>query len=141
MKVNIKNDTNESIKNLSSKILNNPNGELFFKNGHENSKLIFRTIPETGWKIGIIMPDKEINSPLNSLLVKLSITTIIALIVIVFIIVLGIHYLVKNINKANELSEIMSHGDFTKQITINSKDEIGNMINNLNTMSQKLKNI
>lgn len=141
MKVNIKNDTNEGIKNLSNTILNNPNGELFFKNGQENSKLIFRTIPETGWKIGIVMPDKEINSPLNSLLVKLSITTIIALIVIVFLIVLGIHYLVKNINKANELSEIMSHGDFTKQITINSKDEVGNMINNLNTMSQKLKNI
>jgi len=74
-------------------------------------------------------------------MIKLSMVTLLTLLVIIFFVIFGVRIVLKDLNKANEFSEIMAQGNFVDKIYLNKNDEIGNMINNLNKMGEQLRNI
>ena len=71
-----------------------------------------------------------------------AITTLIILIVLsVLLIRWYIDMTIKPISKVDEMINHLSNGDLTHHIDINSKDEIGNMAENLNRMTDKVKKV
>ena len=71
-----------------------------------------------------------------------AITTLIILIVLsVLLIRWYIGMTIKPISKVDEMINHLSNGDLTHHIDINSKDEIGNMAENLNRMTDKVKKV
>ena len=141
MKVNIKNDTDKELQKKSEEILTNRKSSFTFKDNGEEQIVYSETIPETGWKLAIIMPTSEVNNSLISLMNNIVILTIIFIAIIILLIILFVKYIVGHINKVNFLSQHMADGDFSKELKVNSKDEIGEMTRNLNSMSGKLKEI
>ncbi|AWZ49343.1 chemotaxis protein [Clostridiaceae bacterium 14S0207] len=139
MRVNIKSDTNKGLAAISHKILQEKQGELNFNDINGKSKVVFKEIPETRWKIGIILPLSEVNAPLTKLINTIAIIAIISLVVTSIFILMGIKYLINQILKVNDLSKSMSQGDFTKNLKVDSQDELGQMVTNLNTMANKLR--
>jgi methyl-accepting chemotaxis protein len=71
-----------------------------------------------------------------------ALTTLIILIVLsVLLIRWYIDMTIKPISKVDEMINHLSNGDLTHHIDINSKDEIGNMAENLNRMTDKVKKV
>lgn len=139
MHINIKSDTNKGLAAISNKILQEKQGKLDFNDINGKSKVVFKEIPETGWKIGVILPLSEVNAPLTKLINTIAIIAIISIIVTSIFILIGIKYLINQILKVNDLSKSMSEGDFTKNVKVDSQDELGQMVINLNTMANKLR--
>jgi len=92
----------------------------------------------TGWFVGIATGKEVIYSSINELVVGFVIAALISVAVGIVIAVLCSPILMKDINK---LGNIVSQGDISKDIVVNSKDEIGKLSGNFNAMMHKLRNV
>jgi methyl-accepting chemotaxis protein len=76
---------------------------------------------------------------------KIAIVALTTLIILIVLSVLLIRWYIgmtiKPISKVDEMINHLSNGDLTHHIDINSKDEIGNMAENLNRMTDKVKEV
>ena len=72
----------------------------------------------------------------------IAITTLIVLIVLAVLLMRWyIGMTIKPITKVDEMINHLSNGDLTHRIDINTKDEMGNMAENLNRMTEKVKEV
>ncbi|MGG7162248.1 methyl-accepting chemotaxis protein [Clostridium ihumii] len=141
MNTTIQDDPNDSLKKVSSEILNNDSGLThFFKDSGKNLAF-YQTVPETNWKVVLSIPEKELLSPLKNLAFKIGV----AMIIIVLILIFGINKLAdmitKKISSVNKLAKAISYGDLTYKIEVTDNDELGEMSNHLNNMNSTLKDI
>ncbi|MGO5064665.1 MULTISPECIES: methyl-accepting chemotaxis protein [unclassified Clostridium] len=141
MKVNITKDNNSSIATLGKEMLSNKKGTGKYKEGDVNKLVYYDFIPETNWIIALSINQAEINAPLKQLLIKNILFILIAVAIIISFILWFSNYIAKNINKVNVFSENISNGDLTKSLSIDSKDELGSMAENLNNMKNILSRI
>lgn len=122
-------------------MLQNKVGEGSFSDTNGVNKVYYASIPETGWIIALSMPQSELNAPVQSLLVKLSIVIAISVIAVALLVVLFTRSLTKSINDVKNFAMFIADGDLTHQIEIKTKDELGKMGEYLNTMSENMKSI
>ncbi|NFV13871.1 methyl-accepting chemotaxis protein [Clostridium sporogenes] len=141
MKVNITKDNNSSIATLGKEMLSNKKGTGKYKEGDVDKLVYYDFIPETNWIIALSIDQAEINAPLKQLLIKNILFILIAVAIIISFILWFSNYIAKNINKVNVFSENISNGDLTKSLSIDSKDELGSMAENLNNMKNILSKI
>ncbi|MDS1005184.1 methyl-accepting chemotaxis protein [Clostridium sporogenes] len=141
MKVNITKDNNSSIATFGKEMLSNKKGTGKYKEGDVNKLVYYDFIPETNWIIALSIDQAEINAPLKQLLIKNILFILIAVAIIISFILWFSNYIAKNINKVNVFSENISNGDLTKSLSIDSKDELGSMAENLNNMKNILSKI
>lgn len=141
LKVNITDDTNEGLAKIGNEMIANIDGFDVFEDNGGNSRIYYKEIPATGWKLAMVIPEKELYTPLNELLLKSAITILITLLLISIVIFLFARYMKRQINEVNVLSSAMAAGDFTRSIVIKSQDEFGSMAADLNHMTQELSGV
>lgn len=141
MKANISSDPNESLSSISKNILENENGIDSFNDSNGKNIIFFSNIPNVNWKLVLSIPEKELLSPLRSLLYKVLITMTGTILLIVLIIMLIVNNIKNRISKVNKLAEAISSGDLTDRIEITNNDELGEMAVYLNKMNDNLKDI
>ncbi|KGE18966.1 methyl-accepting chemotaxis protein [Paenibacillus wynnii] len=138
---NVANDSNESLSQAGKRMLAKPSGSTFYEDNGQNYRVYFQEVPETSWKLAMVIPESELFAPLNDLLVK-SILIIAGAMLFVVILIYGFSsYLTGQIKKVNRFAESMAHGDFTNTIDIGSADELGNMSGQLNGMVLQLNGV
>lgn len=91
------------------------------------------------WTLLLIIPDKELNAPLQKLLNTLLIVSLIGIAVIIATIIIYSWFITQNIKKVKALSVTLAEGDFTQTLSSSSKDEFGQMAKQFNTMIQRIK--
>lgn len=137
----IKNDPNASLAQMGQDILSNNNGNALFSDEKGSYHVYYQTVPETSWKLAIVISQDELYQSINNYFI----VSIIIISVMVGLIVTVIYfyslYITNNIKKVNMLSQSMSRGDLTQSITVKTVDEFGQMGTNLNTMASHLKSI
>jgi methyl-accepting chemotaxis protein len=117
----------------------------------EQPKLSYvRSFEPLGWVIGtgvyvdsidtavaakIVQAKKTTKNLLRDLLVVVGGTFLVLVIAIRY---LSNRFFVKEIKRSVAFAETIASGDFTQQLTSNTKDEIGELINALNSMTSKL---
>lgn len=141
MKANISSDSNESLSSISKNILENESGIDSFADSNGKNIIFFSNIPSVNWKLVLSIPEKELLSPLRTLLYKVLITMTGTILLIVLIIMLIVNNIKNRISKVNKLAEAISSGDLTNRIEITNNDELGEMAVYLNKMNDNLKNI
>ncbi|SHI69295.1 methyl-accepting chemotaxis sensory transducer with Cache sensor [Clostridium cavendishii DSM 21758] len=141
MKAKVSEDTTIGLKTLATDLLSGKSGNSTYTSSNGKNIVYYTTIPSTKWVVALTIPEAELYAPLNSLLVKLSIITIISILISIVVVVLFSIYISKNLKNANVISQSIAEGDFSKNIEVTSEDEIGMMYTNLNTMSSKLKDV
>uniref|UniRef100_UPI000A827DF4 methyl-accepting chemotaxis protein n=1 Tax=Clostridium botulinum TaxID=1491 RepID=UPI000A827DF4 len=134
-------EAENSLSTLGKEMLSNKKGTGTYKEGDVKKLVYYDSIPETGWIISLSIDQSQVTSPLKQLLIKSIELILIALALIVIFILWFSNYLTKNINRVNIFSETISNGDLTKSLSIDSKDELGAMGKNLNSMKKTLNNI
>ncbi|MCI1694028.1 methyl-accepting chemotaxis protein [Aneurinibacillus aneurinilyticus] len=139
MKTNIKNDPNASLAQASSHLLSEESGMVTYTDENGLNRIYYKKVPENGWILSLVIPENEMFSPVRSLVNALIAASVVAIVIAVVIILLYSRYIIRNITRVNELSGIMSSGDFTHHIEIKTEDEFGQMFRNFNFMNDTLR--
>ncbi|NRF93793.1 methyl-accepting chemotaxis protein [Paenibacillus frigoriresistens] len=137
----IKNDPNASLAQMGQELLLNNNGDAKFSDENGSYNVYYQTVPETSWKLAIVIPQKELYQSINQYFIVSLIIISIMICLNVLVIYFYSLYITNNIKKVNILSQSMSRGDLTQTITVNTVDEFGQMGTHLNKMASNLKSI
>lgn len=137
----IKNDSNASLAQMGQDILSNNNGNTSFSDEKGSYNVYYQTVPETSWKLAIVISQEELFQSINNYFIVSLIIISVMIGLIVIVIYFFSLYIKNNIKKVNILSECMSNGDLTKTIVVKTVDEFGQMGTNLNKMAVNLKSI
>lgn len=137
----IMNDSNVSLAQIGQEILSNNNGNAVFSDDRGSNKVYYQTVPDTSWKLAIVISQEELYQKLNDYFIISLIIIFVLICFIIMVIYFYSLYITNNIKKVNILSQSMSNGDLTQTITVKTVDEFGQMGTNLNTMAFNLKSI
>lgn len=141
MKTKVSEDSNSGLMSIASNLMSGNAGNSEYQAMDGKSKIYYTTIPSTNWTVALTISNDELYAPLNSLLLKLIIIGILSILFIAMIVVFVTNIILKNIKEAKVLSSSISNGDLSKTIEVKTQDELGQMCNDLNAMTHKLKDI
>ena len=132
----------QTLSDLGKKIAKSKTDRTTYRFQNQTYNVYIRNVSLTGWKLLLQIPQAELDSQVNILLLRLSLIGLIAILVIVGVIIVLVHKIARQINDVTGFAEKLSQGDFSiSEITIRSKDEIGRMGNALNVMYRENKKI
>ncbi|MDF2540724.1 MAG: rane assosiated methyl-accepting chemotaxis protein with hamp domain [Herbinix sp.] len=142
MNASILEDKNETFNSMGQTLIQDENGKGHVTEDGIRYNTYFSNVEDHDWKIMIQIPESEINQPLKALLLKLGSISFLSLLLLMVIILLQVRYLTKNIKKVNSFALRLADGDFTtEEISIDSKDEFGQMGQALNKMLVQNKSV
>ena len=102
----------------------------------ESRGIAISRMEKTCWTVGVATAWTEMRRNINKLILGFILAAVISVLVGVLISVLFSGKLMKNIDK---LGSIVAKGDISKDIDVNSTDEIGVLSSNFNSMMHKLR--
>lgn len=108
------------------------------KNDYVN---VYATIPKFGWKIYAVYNEKDVNELAGSLRNSMILIAGATLIVIFIVLYIMISRTIKPISTLRNLMNSVSNGDLTVRSAIQTKDEIGELGDNFNTMIENMNSI
>lgn len=138
---NITKDENSSLAALGAEVIKNKSGISSFEDENGKQRVYYSEIPFVGWIVLLTIPEKEIIEPVQAIMAKVFIVTIIALAILVFLIVIVSRSITKPLNPLRKEIDEISKGDFTRVINIDSADEIGQIAHSINEMVAELRSI
>ncbi|MGL4731883.1 MAG: methyl-accepting chemotaxis protein [Clostridium sp.] len=124
------NELKDDDKGFNNLVVDNKEYSVFTQN-----------IPSTGWDLGVAYPVELITNELYALLFTDIICLFIGIILTVATSILISKNILKNISKGVELSNAVSKGDLTYNVSLKSNDEISILINAMDQSSKSIKNI
>ena len=138
----LKRQTGRNSRNVVNDILAESEGMTAFKDKDGDKYSIFHSpIERTGWRMGIIVPDKDIYSIINILIKVLMAIMLFGLLVVGLVCRSAIHRLTKPITRFANSAEEIAKGNFKAELpVIKSKDELLQLHDSFATMQQSLVN-
>jgi len=97
--------------------------------------------PFLDWYVGLLIPTSLIEAPVNDA-VKSTVTTVVIMLFIVIVMIIWATQLISKpiVKLTHIMRDIASgDGDLTQKIDINSRDEVGQLANHMNTFIDKLR--
>ena len=132
------------LKDAASEMILNQTGisDAVIGNGAKY-KVFFTPIKSTGWSIGVMVPETQINESTTRMVKVLAFISLGFLIVLIIAFIIYLMGLLRPLtNLSNAINEIASgDADLTKTIEIKSNDEIGKVVVGFNGFTGKLRQI
>ncbi len=132
-------------RTLNSQIKNNESGTSIVTFKGQDYYVVYNNVkldePLLDWHVGVMIPVSFIEEPVNEAVMS----TVIAFLVIITIVVLMILWATQMITKpivslADTMRDIASgEGDLTRRISTESNDEVGQLASHMNTFIEKLR--
>ncbi|MFC4101627.1 methyl-accepting chemotaxis protein [Paenibacillus xanthanilyticus] len=104
----------------------------------------FATVPTTGWKVMVTVPESEVFEELHSSLDK---TTVLILLTVVLVMLISIYtagFISVPIKRLSEFLNVMAEADFTHALPariLKRKDEIGHLAQSVDKMSVSIRTV
>lgn len=142
MNVNIKEDSNTSLKKVAGQILSGKPGSAEYTKNGTDYNLYYDVIPDLNWTLVMQIDKNELQEPISELLIRLIIVAIISVLLSVLVILYQVLYLTRTMKQVSVFAENLSQGDFTiEPVTVEGRDELGQMGHALNTMYTENKSV
>lgn len=129
---------------LENKMINGESGTGMYKYDGKEKLLTFAPVASTSWSLAVTVEKSEVLSEVRNLVIS-GISLAIVFLIIAFVTMYFIsNSIVKRIKLAIAYIIPISNGDFSNPIAekhLKIKDEVGQMINALNTMQQSVKDM
>jgi methyl-accepting chemotaxis protein len=93
-----------------------------------------------GYDILLAFDMAKINDPVRNELIKASIIIIVSIVISIIVILIIARTITKPLNELSQKVDQFGEGDLTVDFSINSKDEVGQISNNLKNMANNMKN-
>ena len=101
----------------------------------------FAPVKSTGWSVGLALPDSEYLAPAHEVRNLTLVVAVAALLIAFLIFFLFSRTITKPLAKGVAFAELVASGDFTQQLPIHQRDEVGKLAEALNSMSVKLRDM
>lgn len=138
----ITDDENTSLATAGSTILANENGMTTYQEDSESYNVYYDTLPKVGWKLMIEMPQSELEAPVNQLMMKLALASLIAVICSIIAVMVEVTAISRSLRKVQIFAGLLASGDFTiDALQAKTKDELGQMGKSLNEMYANNKEV
>ncbi len=153
-------ETSESYKNLISKMSKIQTGVETAKINEKNYYVAYSPMVTPKWCLGIACESDEILSPISEIQsvidtttqntensIKTNLTKIIIRFFLIFLLCASVTYLIgiklskelsSPIKKLSNQAKIIGNGDFSSRIEVESEDELGDLSNSFNKMTENL---
>lgn len=139
--VNIVDDNNQSLAAAGREIVANAEGSGTFENDGVIN-IHYSSLDSTGWKLVLLMPRKELNAPLNKLMLSMIAIAAIVIIISIIVVMTQVRTISKSIGIVQNFAGSLASGDFTTEpINVKTQDELGNMGLSLNQMYNSNKGV
>lgn len=138
MKQKLQNSKDPELAGLAKSMLSQGQGVAVFDGKQGSNHVYYAKLQQTGWILAMVLPDEELSSKVNALMVKVIATSVIGILMVVTLIVLFTNHLAKLTRHVNQMTERMAQGDFTYSLKVKSNDEFGQMAASLNETSRTL---
>lgn len=135
-------EVNPSLKNLENFVKNNQTGIYDYEVRNEEKFLVFNKL-ENGWIIYMTI-DKEVAfAPIRHMLITLAISGTVMVLFSLLLLQFILNSQFKPLVKLNDVIENLSssEGDLTQRLHIHSKDELGEISENINRFIDKIHTI
>ncbi|MGE8205410.1 methyl-accepting chemotaxis protein [Heyndrickxia sp. NPDC080065] len=142
-KLILKNLTSQKgdIGSIAKKMVAGKTGLETVKLDNEKYYIGYKPVESTGWSVATTVTQNEVFEPLNGLTVKLIIFFTITIVILVSITYLLLKYMLKNLTGMSQIIKKISAGDLTHRLDIRTKDELGQVSNDLNEMLDNLNGL
>lgn len=137
---NFTKDENVSLAAITAEVMNQKNGINSYLDNNGKQLVYYSEIPFVGWIILLTIPESEIMEPVQTITNQVIVVTVGALLVLVFLIVIVSRGITKPLYPLKMDIDAISKGDFTRDISIHSADEIGQIAHSVNEMVLGLRN-
>ncbi len=132
-------ERNKLEKKTLSALQNNVSGTVFGEGTPPDEVSGFYRLSEAPWTMVVIAPGREVLQPIIVFRYFYFVIGAIGIILALFIIRLTTGKITEAIRKISDAASDLTRGNFTEPIVNTSRDEIGELIRNFNTMSQQLQ--
>lgn len=137
----MKKNENKDLDGLLKYISENDSGNYRYTLNGQNKIAFFEKVPTTNWAIVTTVVESEILAPIATLRNILVILAVLIILVIILVIFLVTRKLFKPLTKLNDITTQVACGDLTGKIDNISKDEIGELSENVSKMISQQRNI
>lgn len=138
MQGKITEDANKSLSDAAKTMFSGKEGAFtYFRK--EARRVYYAPVPGFGWTLAIDVSEADLLAPLNDLLYRMFTIFAIAIIVASTALLFYSRYIVLNIKMVNQFALAIVQGDLSQSIEVRSKDEFGQMTENLNTMRENFE--
>ncbi|WEG19204.1 methyl-accepting chemotaxis protein (plasmid) [Alkalihalophilus pseudofirmus] len=122
-------------------LYNQENGEFSYASDGDSKYMVFETNGTTGWKVAGTMFEEEVDQAAHPIFL----TTIAVIAISVLLGAVAVYFIIRSIispiRMLIDTAETVSRGDLTQEITVHSKDEIGQLGTAFNNMQSSLKEL
>lgn len=116
-------------------------GDLKYTEKGKEMISVFTTLPSFGWKVGTVYEEKNLMGMAKEMRTSIFIISSIVLVVVAVVLYFLIGRLLKPITHLRALMDEVSAGDLTVQSNVKTKDEIGQLSDNFNSMISNMHTI
>lgn len=138
MKVLLKDD--EDLSSLAE-VISEESGHVTIDSQKGKLGVYYVTVPETGWKLVVTVPESELYASVYSLAWKVLIATLVALVLVSTVIVIYSRKHTAEIGKISKVMEKVAAGDLTAKVKVISQDEVGQLALRLNETTETIKSM
>ncbi len=126
----------------TAQIMAEETGSGAFRYEGDTRDLYWGTLASTGWKMGLTMPESEINAPVRKMNTVSIIILVVAIAVSTILIIIQVSNMAKAVNLVRAFASSLAQGDFTiGRLPAKRKDELGEMARSLNVMFDNNSNV
>ncbi|GIP24315.1 methyl-accepting chemotaxis protein [Paenibacillus sp. J22TS3] len=138
MKQKLQDNKDPELARLAKSMLEQGKGNTVYKGADGSNHVYYARLAQTDWVLAMVLPDKEMSSKVNSLIIKVLVVSLLGIALVVIVIVLFTNYLAAQTKRANQMAEQLAQGDFTHRLEVKSQDEFGRMTASMNETSATL---
>ncbi|MDR1510869.1 MAG: methyl-accepting chemotaxis protein [Synergistaceae bacterium] len=137
----ITNERDPNIVDFGRTVLSNGKGMTTLKTDKGTNRVFYKTIPETGWILVVMLDNSEVTDTITHLVFNSAIAPVIGLSIATILLILVASYLRKIAKKIISFAVLAAGGDFSKKIEITEFDEFGTLEKNLNQMIENMGSV
>jgi methyl-accepting chemotaxis protein len=135
-------DLEDGILREITKQINKENGEVFsIKDGNQTYLAYLQPVDNTDWLLVSYVSSSEVLGALNELRLFITITAVISILFLMFVLERVIHIILKPVKKLTGAIEQITDGDFTAALAVKGRDEVAVMSKSLVKFIKTLQKI
>lgn len=128
-------------REYAAQMYKSENGHHAFKQDGRKMVDMFETIPEFGWKLGVIYEERNMQELAAGLRNVMIIAALLTLVILTAVLYIFIGSAVKPILHLQEKVQEVAAGDLTVRAAVSSNDEIGDLSSGFNSMLEQMNQL
>lgn len=135
-------ESNVSLAQAAENILTGEKGEESYTESGNLYNLYYDTVEGVNWSLIIRMPQTELDAPVKSLISKMTLVCVIAIIICILAVMIQVQGISKSIKRVKTFAANLAEGDLTiEKLDDRKHDELGDMSRSLNEMFAKNQHV